>query len=653
MPTLRLPDKVVKAERGRRACGASRRSGDKAKPGWLAETRKDKVVKRDFIKGLLLSALLTIGFAGTANAQGPALGPLQPYVMNSDDGDWSGALEGDVYWLENRAALGAVRYFYNKAARDGTNGLQVQVDVTVESSDPNARAGLLYGYRESPRFYYLAVVGSQGQFELYRRDNDGFQMVLGNTVERSASGRTSIVLKEMGKELTIVVNGHKIGAFQSAGTGEGAIGIAAMGVGRYGFTGYRQSQVSAAAPLNDDSVQPAIVQSPAIQAPVAQVPAIQAPVTQTPVTVAQTAPVSSEAAVFTEHVVQDAGRGNFPAFRFLVPHDWAVTGGVSPSGPALHSIPYLSEIRIEAPDERFVAFIPHIEFGYSDLIQLQPMQPYEGRLYYRQPESLGAFAAQVLQLSPEQGITNFQVVSEDVMPQATESVRKFHAGPYRDTENFNAREGPMAGERQHYDIHVRKLVARYNKDGKAIEETTVAAISSTAFTFANGAVKAAMWSMEVFSVGGPAGSDYLNDPQLATVLRSKRINPDWEYAIDQWYAGQRQKIIAEGAAKAALAQRTWQNTRAQQSDDVLDISFKGWQKREGMKDAGQANEVNMIHERTTYATPAGQNVNLPSYYRNVYTDGQGTFVLHNNSNYQINTDPVFNSRDWQRAQPVN
>lgn len=606
------------------------------------------MVQRDFVKGLLLLALLTISLAGSANAQSTALGPLQPYVMNSDDGDWSGAEEGDVYWLENRATPGAIRYFYNKATRDGVNGLRLQVDVSIESSDPNARAGLLYGYRASPRFYYLAVVSAQGQFELYRRDDDGFQMVLGNSVQTPASGRTRIALKETGKELTIVVNGQNLGAFQSTGTGEGAVGIAAMGVGRYGFTGYRQSQVSAEAPLDDGSVQPSVVQAPAVQTTAVQAPAVQAPVTLT-----QTEPVPSEAAVFNEHIVRDKGRGDFPAFRFLVPKGWAVTGGVSPSGPALHSIPYLSDIRIEAPDDRFVAFIPHIEFGYSDQIQLQPMQPYDGRLYYRQPASLGAFASQVLQLSPEQGITNFQVVSEDVMPQATESVRKFHARAYRDTENFNTREGPMAGQRQHYDIHVRKLVARYNKNGSPIEETTVAAISSTAFTFADGSVKAGMWSMEVFSVGGPAGSDYLIDPQLATILRSKRINPDWEYAIDQWYAGQRQKIIAEGAAKAALARKSWQNTRAQQSDDVLDISFKGWQKRTGMKDAGQANEVNMIHERTTYATPAGQNVNLPSYYRNVYTDGQGTFVLHNNSNYQINTDPVFNSRDWQRAQPVN
>jgi hypothetical protein len=35
-----------------------------------------------------------------------------------------------------------------------------------------------------------------------------------------------------------------------------------------------------------------------------------------------------------------------------------------------------------------------------------------------------------------------------------------------------------------------------------------------------------------------------------------------------------------------------------------------------------------------------------------YADGQGNFVLHNDANYQINTDPAFNSRDWQRIEPV-
>jgi len=139
---------------------------------------------------------------------------------------------------------------------------------------------------------------------------------------------------------------------------------------------------------------------------------------------------------------------------------------------------------------------------------------------------------------------------------------------------------------------------------------------------------------------------------LAAIVRSWRINPDWAYVIDQWQAGKRQQIYREGIAAAAAASRGWQNTRGKQSESVLDISFKGWQDREKIKDRVQDKLTDMIHERTTYATPGGDKVDLPSFYQNVYSNGQGTYVLHNNANYNIATDPNFNSTNWQRLQQV-
>ncbi|MEM1045170.1 MAG: DUF4339 domain-containing protein [Pseudomonadota bacterium] len=357
------------------------------------------------------------------------------------------------------------------------------------------------------------------------------------------------------------------------------------------------------------------------------------------------------AVAFRDQAVPDTGRGNFPAFHLLVPQGWTFEGKLIPV-PAYSMVPYMGGFEVKAPDGRLVSFAPFNEFGYSDMVRLQPFQPYQGRPFLRRPNSLGDFLTAIAQYNPERRISDIQVVSEDVVPEATEMVRRTNAYGYNQARQYT-QQNAARGETWTYDVHVRRVVMRYTEKGQRLESTTFAVIGSNTITYTNGAVKSANWLVtDAYSVGGPVGTDYVNDPVLAAIVRSRRINPDWAHAIDQWYAGARQQIIREGAAAAAAAQSNWSNTRGQKSDDVLDISFNGWKNRNTISDRSQSNLVNSIHERTTYATPSGQNVNLPSFYRNAFTDGRGNYVLHNDANYNINTDPTFNSRNWQRIQPV-
>ncbi len=184
----------------------------------------------------------------------------------------------------------------------------------------------------------------------------------------------------------------------------------------------------------------------------------------------------------------------------------------------------------------------------------------------------------------------------------------------------------------HYDIQTIRLVVRYTEAGKRMGSTTFTTFSNTTVIDANGAVKSAMWTLNgTYSVGGPVGSGYLEDPALLAIVRSKRHDPDWLYAVDQFYKKRRNIIIREGIAKAAAAQG-WKNTSSKTSVDVLDVGFNGWKKRNALSDTGQAKQINMIHERTTYVKPSGGQVNLPSFYKHAYTDNQGNYVLYNDAN---------------------
>jgi hypothetical protein len=364
------------------------------------------------------------------------------------------------------------------------------------------------------------------------------------------------------------------------------------------------------------------------------------------------ATVDGAAVVMRQMEIPDPVRGNMPAYRLLVPKGWTVEGGVNAVPPGYHMIPYLSDITVKSPDKRGVRFWGINEFGFADGVQLQPFTPYQGRPFMPPQQSLGDFWQLVFQLSPGPGITNLRVISEEMLPEATQLIRRQLASLYQNTAQENASLA-MSGERKTFDAHARQLVIQYEDQGTPVEATIFASVRHSMYFYPNGRIRAAMWNLDnMYAVFGPVGTDYLNDPELAAIVRSRQEMPDWQVAVQQWYLMKNRQIVAEGQARIAAAARSAAVTSSSQSEDVLDISFNGWKKRNAMTDAGQAATVNSIHERTTYATPAGNTVNLPSYYRNVYTDRQGNYILHNDANYQINTDPAFNSRDWQRIEPV-
>ena len=90
--------------------------------------------------------------------------------------------------------------------------------------------------------------------------------------------------------------------------------------------------------------------------------------------------------------------------------------------------------------------------------------------------------------------------------------------------------------------------------------------------------------------------------------------------------------------------------QADAANDVSDIMMKGWRSRGASSDRIQAKTIDAIGEQTVYQTPTGDSVKLPSFYENVYTDGNGRYLLHNDALYEPNRDPAFNGQDWERIE---
>ena len=88
------------------------------------------------------------------------------------------------------------------------------------------------------------------------------------------------------------------------------------------------------------------------------------------------------------------------------------------------------------------------------------------------------------------------------------------------------------------------------------------------------------------------------------------------------------------------------NTLNETSDNIMN----GWKSRNASMDRIQAQMIDAIHEQTPYRTPTGETVKLPSFYDQVYTDGNGRYILNNDAFYNPNTDPSINNQNWQRIE---
>ena len=187
---------------------------------------------------------LILGFisvAATPYALGNTLGPLENLLVQGESDGWRGATDRGAYWLENPAQEGAIRYFYAPYTEGSGGKRHFSIDVNVANTRAEARAGMLYGLQGDPLRYFMIIIGRGGQVEVYRRDPNGVQQMMASTAEVQ-NGFNRVEIRESGKSVEFFVNEKSMGSFETNHTGQGALGIAAMGVGRFGFANYNERE---------------------------------------------------------------------------------------------------------------------------------------------------------------------------------------------------------------------------------------------------------------------------------------------------------------------------------------------------------------------------------------------------------------------------
>lgn len=359
---------------------------------------------------------------------------------------------------------------------------------------------------------------------------------------------------------------------------------------------------------------------------------------------------SSGATVFREHRITDPGMNNIVATTVLVPEGWKVEGGMTRPAPQFFNMPVMLDVKFIAPDGRQVRQFPSFRFEFNYQNPQEMFSPtMNGNMYMPLYESAGAWLVDLVRRFPDEKMSDLRLVSEEMVPEVTEHLRQSNAQLFQIAAQSRSLGG-QSGIYSDFDAQATRVVLQYQEDGKSLEETVLIAWQALVHSV-YGQLVSGSWQINLmYSVRGPVGTDYINDPQMMAILHSARPNPAWLAEMNKhWMAMAR--IRQQGAQQRQQQAQAAHQKRMQTLNETSDIIASGYRSQSQARDAGHARQINSIHEVTPYQMPGGETVKLPSFYDHVYTDNNGRYLLDNNANYQPNTDPAVSDRDWHRIEP--
>ncbi|MEM1263242.1 MAG: hypothetical protein AAGH76_12655 [Pseudomonadota bacterium] len=189
---------------------------------------------RHFLGGLAISTVL---FAANATAAG--MGPLDDVIQPRTDATWTVApLPGGGWQFDNAAARYAITYVYLYAAGDEAGRREVSVDVDVVAGEPDSLAGILYGFEEAPRSYFMFTLGGDRSINLHYFEDGSMDEKMKLGIGDLADGPVRLTVREYGNEIALLVNGQEKSRIGNDRIGRGAVGVVAAHVGRFQFNAF-------------------------------------------------------------------------------------------------------------------------------------------------------------------------------------------------------------------------------------------------------------------------------------------------------------------------------------------------------------------------------------------------------------------------------
>lgn len=565
--------------------------------------------------GTFVLALVFLFFTTACGSRDTApggMGPLTEIVFTGPKDGWTGTMESGVYWLQNTAGkTNDIRYFYTAPVPGAGGERTAGVDVLTAQMAADDRAGLLYGYQDSPLSYYMIMISGSGDVEVFRRDDQGFDRIMSSSSDATKTDTVRIEFREKGNELTVVANGSSVGSLQNDRIGTGLVGIAAVGTGRFGFTNYVQS------------------------------PSPPAPAVASNASAAITA--SSATPERTVNQSQSGDRVNY--LEFMDPQlRIAQHRAPYPSGWDYDTNPG-DQLLLTGPDGTKVYQTGSGQFFASD----DPSARQAAQMANRQVAPaipLDRFVDQ--NFSPYMSQRGYRPVNRFPLPKIVALQELWAAGMPQglSQKSFEALGVEWEG-RDGSRAYTQLVLTRIWSPPRQRPPSTVWSVSALELYAGREQYDAARNAFMYASDNtepNPRWQIAMNEELLRRIRADKQYADALTRESQIQHIGRMNAILARGQASASVAKI---------NSDILDINHAGYLNRSNMVSAGQARTVDMIAGQSVIANAStGEHYRVDAGSKNYWVNAEGQYFRTDNSLYDPRTDQNISNQQWQRFEVV-
>jgi hypothetical protein len=328
------------------------------------------------------------------------------------------------------------------------------------------------------------------------------------------------------------------------------------------------------------------------------------------------------------------------AYTMLVPADWKVQGGIRWNGAyhCMSSEMITNRLQITSPDGRygFEMFPDYSANWYQDpmIAQFQERDRAQGQPVcpLARPFNARDFITGIFLPGFRPGA---QVVSVQRNPAPAKAL-------YDQIMQYT---GAMLRQNNaQISTDAAKVLLRYRGTEEMVMATTLvtsASMQSPTAMLQGRTANAMVYtsnSSKVVSYRAPAGELRSMERLYAAMLSSIHINPAWQNAVQQVKL-RIQNIKYKGALDR---QRIMSNAM----NEIGEMHMKTWQHEQASQDRIAHLWTQSIREVEDYVDPATRTkVELPEGYKNVWSDGDETYILTDIAGFNPNRD-IDTKRDW-------
>lgn len=166
------------------------------------------------------------------------MGPLNQYLEPGSFGAWELAEQDGAAIFNNQQADGDINYYFVGANPGEAGQREISVEVGILRNSNFSKAGLLYGFENDPRSYFMFTIDNLATVRLEYRSPTGWEERISNTIAGLDSKNVTLSIREDGQQISLLVNGVEQSAIGNDRMGRGNVGIVTVGIGTYGFRGF-------------------------------------------------------------------------------------------------------------------------------------------------------------------------------------------------------------------------------------------------------------------------------------------------------------------------------------------------------------------------------------------------------------------------------